>query len=125
MGTRLGGSQFERRLGFRHQVFQFGPEFFLGLLIHAVNEQYTIEVVEFVLDNAGEQTAAAELDGHPFQVQRLHVHYIRAGDVGVDLREAQAAFRAGRRLADRLDFWIEQDQWENRKRVGVGKTWHV
>jgi len=77
-----------------------------------------VQVVELMLNDAGEQAAAAKLVRLAFQIQRCDVHHVRTGDVGVDLREAQTAFRAGRLLlADGLDLGVDQHQRHERAEV--------
>jgi hypothetical protein len=38
----------------RLEFVEFGPEFFLGFLVHPVNEQNAVQVIHFVLHRARE-----------------------------------------------------------------------
>jgi len=75
-------------------------------------------MISLVLDCAGEEPAAAELDLFSVLVQRPDVTASGRRIFGVNLGEAQASFRAGDGVAPRLQFGVDQHQRHEIARVG-------
>ncbi len=71
---------FEGRLGLRLERLQLRPEFLLGLFVHAINEQDSVEVVAFVLDRAGKEAGASEFDRFAVSIQRVNLDRVRPGE---------------------------------------------
>jgi hypothetical protein len=98
-----------RKTRCRVKRVKLGLERRLDLTRHAINEKDAVKMIVFVLDGPREKTAAAEVDGLPVFVGGADLGGFRAGDVGIDVRKAQATFGADGGGADRGDMRIDED----------------
>lgn len=78
--------------GFLGQGFDGGVEGAAGGFGHAVDEEGAVEVVDFVLDAAGEEFVAEEGVGLGVEVLVGDFDGVGAGDVAADVGEGEAAF---------------------------------
>ena len=76
-------------------------------------------MVVFVLDGAGEQAAAGELDGLALVVDSPDFGQGGTFDFAVDFREAQAAFGSGDGFASGLDGGVDENQGHDGGDVGL------
>ena len=60
-----------------------------------VDEQNPIEVVQFVLDAAGQKAVGAQLLGPPNLIAKAHLHHGRAHHIEIDPGNAEAALLVG------------------------------
>ena len=88
---------------------EFSLERCLVLARHAVDEEDAMEMIVFVLNGTGEEAAAAELDGLSVLVGGADLGGFGAGDIGVDIGEAEAAFGAVDGGAEGFDVGVDED----------------
>ena len=75
---------------------------------HAVEEQDAVEVIGFVLDDAGRELAGLELDALALAIERADLDLERARHLAADVGNAQAALPAlDDLLADDLDLGVD------------------
>ena len=77
------------------QGVQRGLNLFFGGASHPVDEEDAVQVIGFVLDDAGEQAIATEFCDGTVGMDCIHVHCFGAKDGAVDFGEAEASFLAG------------------------------
>jgi hypothetical protein len=88
----LLGGFFHPQASFALQLFQFGIEFLDVLGVHAVDEEDALDVVEFVLDDAGEQAGGFEDMREALHVLVAQADGDGADDVAAYFGEGEAAF---------------------------------
>ncbi len=99
MGRRLLGFT-ELGFGLGLHGVEFGLEFPFHFTAHAVDEEDALKVIIFMLDGAGEQAAAGEVQGFAFVVEAADLGRDGAGDIAVDFGEAETSFGAGGRVTE-------------------------
>ena len=95
-----------------------GVEFGAGFGGGAVDEEDAFRVVEFVLDGAGEEAVGFELDRGAVEDLGFDADGERAGHIGGDFGEAQAAFALGDGFSEGFDFGVEEDHGHVRLEIG-------
>lgn len=94
-GERSGLFFFGRRGGFAFEFFDGGAVLDAGHLGHLVEDEDALEVIELVLDAAGEEAAGAEFEAFAVFVGGFDGDDGRTEDVAADVGETEAPFFVG------------------------------
>src|SRR5262245_45585716 len=63
-------------------------------VFHAIEEQHAVEMIGFVLDDAGSEILRRELEPFPPPIERADDDLARARHLAPDVRDAQTAFQS-------------------------------
>lgn len=94
-GGDLGSGGVGGGFGLVGQGFEVAVEAGAGAFGHAVDEEGAVEVIDLVLDAAGEEAVADEVVGDAVLILVGDLDFVGAGDIAADVGEGKAALLIG------------------------------